>query len=119
MDIKKVLFILVLINFTIVSSYGQSSEKKNTRNNSIAISKEALANYIFNKNGNADITNFKIKFPGYPTVLVKGNRLNAKALSFLKGSKKGITVQVFDIKEGFESTSMQHIKPLLFKLTSS
>lgn len=96
-----------------------SSFKKKSVDYHIQVSKEALANFVINEKGDAVTTNFKIKFPGYPTILVKGNTLNSEALERLKSSKKGTNIQVFDIKDSSsEKEGAKKNAPLIFKLTT-
>jgi len=119
MNPKKIAFLLLVACFTLTSSYAQSSKKKSS-DPSITVSKEALANFVINEDGDKATTNFKIKFPGYPTILVKGNTLNDEALERLKSSKKGTHIQVFDIKD--DSSKKEGSKknpPLVFKLTTT
>ncbi|WP_299769096.1 GldM family protein [uncultured Dokdonia sp.] len=119
MNLKKIVVLLLVICFTVTSSYAQSTKKKSS-DPSITVSKEALANFVINEDGDKATTNFKIKFPGYPTILVKGNTLNDEALARLKSSKKGTQIQVFDIKDASsKEKGAKRNPPLLFRLTTT
>ena len=118
MNSKKIGIVLLLVCFAISSSYAQSSKKKSV-DHRMEISKEALASFVINKDGDAATTHFKIKFPGYPTIVVKGNTLNEEALERLKSSKKGTNIQVFDIKDdASKKEGAKKNPPLIFKLTT-
>ena len=54
-------------------------------------------------NTNESIVSFKIKFVGKPTVSVKGNSLNSKAITNLKDSKHGDYLQIIDLKTESQS----------------
>ncbi len=45
-----------------------------------------------------NVTSFRFRAPGAPSMVIEGNRLNAKAISSLRRIKKGQTVQITDIK---------------------
>ncbi len=100
------------------SSFAQSSKKKYV-DHCLKVSKEALTNFVMNKDVDAATTHFKVKFPGYSTILVKGNTLNEEALERLKSSKKGTSIQVFDIKDdASKKEGAKKNSPLIFKLTT-
>ena len=40
---------------------------------------------------------FKFKVPGKPTITVRGNKLDSRAKTALKGAKRGQSVQIFDV----------------------
>lgn len=40
---------------------------------------------------------FKFKVPGKPTITVRGNKLDSRAKTSLKGAKRGQSVQIFDV----------------------
>ncbi|WP_299685218.1 hypothetical protein [uncultured Dokdonia sp.] len=119
MNLKKIVIVLLFACFIFSNSYAQSLKKKSVAHR-IEVSKEALTNFVIKGNGNAKTTNFKVKFPGYPTVVVQGNMLNEKALAHLKASKKGTYIQVFDIKDATsEEKGAKKNPPLIFKLTTN
>lgn len=118
MNPKKIALLLLVACFIGTSSHAQSSKKKSV-DPTIGVSKEALANFVINEDGDKATTNFKIKFPGYPTILVKGNTLNDEALERLKSSKKGTQIQVFDIKDASsKEKGAKRNPPLIFRLTT-
>ncbi len=47
---------------------------------------------------NLAVSGFKFKVPGQPTIVVRGNKLDARAKSALKRAKRGDAVQVFDVQ---------------------
>jgi hypothetical protein len=65
---------------------------------SLNLSKKGVENIILGTTTGDQILSFKIKFPGYPTETIKGDALNAKAVSNLKNSSLGIALSLFDIK---------------------
>jgi hypothetical protein len=115
---KKIVIALLFVCFAISSSFAQSSKKK-LGDHRMEVSKETLTHFVINKEGDATTTHFKIKFPGYPTILVKGNTFNKEALERLKSSKKGTSIQVFDIKDdASKKEGAKKNPPLIFKLTT-
>ncbi len=67
------------------------------------------------------VSGFKIKIPGQPTVRVSGNKLNSRAKSALKRSKRGESVQIFDINAKLASGSSYRVKkvsPVIVELTN-
>ena len=118
MNIKQVILVLLFVNFTIVSSYAQESIKKETTDQIVPISKGTFSNLRIQGNEDVAAIDFKIKFPGHPTILVKGNTLNEEALARLKEAKIGTQIIVFDITYD-DSDEIQKKEPLLFKLTAT
>lgn len=47
---------------------------------------------------NIGVSGFKFKVPGQPTIVVKGRKLDSRAISALKRAKRGDMVQIFDIE---------------------
>ena len=118
MNSKKIILVLLFVCFAISSSFAQSS-KKNSKDYIMEVSKEVLTNFVINEDSDHATTHFKIKFPGYPTIQVKGNTLNEEALERLKSSKKGTNIQVFDIKDASsKKKGAKKNPPLIFKLTT-
>lgn len=113
MKAKGILFLILLF---LVTSFSYSQEHQETKG--IPVSKEALANFKISQDEDIAVKQFKIKFPGFPTVLVDGNKLNEKALSFLKQSREGVYIQVFDIQYGIKDDKPLHATPIIFKLTN-
>jgi hypothetical protein len=66
------------------------------RNLEIATIGAMLEDFDFDLN--IAVSEFKFKVPGQPTVVVKGNRMNAQAKSAIRRAKRGDNVQIFDIK---------------------
>ena len=116
MNPKNVLIVFLFTSFTIANFYGQTVNK--TNDPSISISKSELMDFNFNTEGNPSTKRFKIKFPGFPTVVVEGNTLNEKAISFLKRSKKGVHIQVYDIEYRTKDGKPLRVAPMLFRLNS-
>jgi gliding motility-associated protein GldM len=56
------------------------------------------------------VTSFKFKVPGQPTVTVSGNKLNSQAKSNLRKARRGDGIQIFDIKVKASGSSVK-IKP--------
>ena len=44
-----------------------------------------------------ETVSFKFKVPGKPTITVRGNKLDSRAKTALRGAKRGQSVQVFDV----------------------
>ena len=44
-----------------------------------------------------ETVSFKFKVPGKPTITVRGNKLDSRAKTALKGAKRGQSVQIFDV----------------------
>ena len=44
-----------------------------------------------------ETVSFKFKVPGKPTITVRGNKLDSRAKTALKGAKRGQSIQVFDV----------------------
>jgi gliding motility-associated protein GldM len=59
---------------------------------------------------NVTVTQFTIKVPGEPTVLVNGNRMDGKARAAIKKAKRGDVVVIGDIKATFQGIQ-QAAKP--------
>lgn len=66
-----------------------------------------------------DVTSFKFKVSGQPTINVRGRRLNSRAKSALKKAKRGSTVQVMDIKAQLKTNKgykLKKISPVIVEL---
>jgi len=44
------------------------------------------------------VTGFKIKIPDQPTVEVKGNRMDSRAVAAIRRATRGDIIQIFEIK---------------------
>jgi gliding motility-associated protein GldM len=89
------------------------------RNLEIATVGALLEDFDFDLN--LAISGFKFKVPGQPTVVVKGNKLNARAKSALKRAKRGDALQIFDIEAYItnnKSYKLKKVSPVLVELTN-
>jgi len=67
------------------------------------------------------VTSFKIKVPGQPTVSVSGTKLNSQAKSALRKARRGDGIQIFDIKaqiRGNASYKLKGVSPVFVELTN-
>jgi len=62
------------------------------------LSKKGVEKIILGTTTGDNILSFNIKFPGKPTVNIKGATLNTKAIKFLNEASLGVVVQLFNIK---------------------
>lgn len=70
---------------------------------------------------NLAVSGFKFKVPGQPTVVVNGNKLDARAKSALKRASRGDAVQVFDIQAYItnnRSYKLKKVSPVVVELTN-
>jgi gliding motility-associated protein GldM len=70
---------------------------------------------------NLDVTGFRFKVSGQPTVVVNGRRLNDQAKGALRRAGRGETVQIFDITAnitGNSSYKLKKISPVCIELTN-
>lgn len=67
-----------------------------------------------------NVTGFKFKVPGQPTIDVNGNKLDARAKAALLKAKRGEDVQIFDIeaKAGGVSVILKKVSPIMIELTN-
>lgn len=67
-----------------------------------------------------NVTGFKFKVPGQPTIEVNGNKLDARAKSALLKAKRGEDVQIFDIeaKASGVSVILKKVSPIIIELTN-
>jgi gliding motility-associated protein GldM len=56
------------------------------------------------------VTSFKFKVPGQPSVSVNGTKLNAQAKNALRKARRGDNVQIFDIKAQIRGNSSYKLK---------
>ncbi len=102
---------IVLILFLFVTSFtiAQSLESKSswkegrfTCNLNLTIDEliknELKFNCITHSDQSIQVSDFKIKFKGHPTQVIKGEKLNSKALNYAKNSKTNDYITIFDIK---------------------
>ena len=70
---------------------------------------------------NLDVTGFKFKVSGQPTVIVNGRRMNDQAKGALRRAGRGETVQIFDISANIANNSgykLKKISPVCIELTN-
>ena len=70
---------------------------------------------------NLEVSGFKFKVPGQPTVQVNGNKLDARAKSALKRAGRGDAVQIFDIEAYItnnKSYKLKKVSPVVVELTN-
>ncbi|PKQ44513.1 type IX secretion system motor protein PorM/GldM [Confluentibacter flavum] len=67
-----------------------------------------------------NVTGFKFKVPGQPTINVNGNKLDSRAKSALLKAKRGEDVQVFDIeaKASGVNVILKKVSPIMIELTN-
>jgi len=68
-----------------------------------------------------NVTGFKFKVPGQPTITVSGNKLNSRAKAALRKAKRGSSVQIFDINAKLASNSsyiLKKVSPVFVELTN-
>ena len=88
---------------------------------SLAISTVGAILPDFDFNLKLNVTGFKIKVPGQPTVRVSGSKLNSQARSALQRAKRGETVQIFDINAKLAAGGSYRVKkvsPVVVELTN-
>ncbi|MCK0157320.1 gliding motility protein GldM [Cellulophaga sp. F20128] len=59
---------------------------------------------------NIGVSGFKFKVPGQPTIVVKGRKLDSRAISALKRAKRGDMVQIFDIEAYITNNKSYRLK---------
>ena len=67
------------------------------------------------------VTGFKIKIPGQPSMQVRGNKLDQGAIGALRQAGRGETVQIFDIEAQLAGNSrykLKQVSPVLVELTN-
>ncbi len=67
-----------------------------------------------------NVTGFKFKVPGQPTIDVNGNKLDTRAKAALLKAKRGEDVQIFDIeaKASGVSVILKKVSPIMIELTN-
>ena len=68
-----------------------------------------------------NVTSFKVKVPGQPTVIVSGTKMNSQAKSAIKRARKGDVVTIFDIKakiQGNASYRLKGVSPVAVEVTN-
>ncbi|WP_274473927.1 type IX secretion system motor protein PorM/GldM [Mangrovimonas aestuarii] len=67
------------------------------------------------------ITGFKFKVPGQPTMTVRGTKLDDRAKGALRKAKRGEAIQIFDIEakiKGNSSYKLKKVSPVIVELTN-
>ncbi|PNQ73865.1 gliding motility protein GldM [Hanstruepera neustonica] len=67
------------------------------------------------------VTSFKIKVPGQPSVSVNGTKLNSQAKNALRKARRGDQVSIFDIKaqiQGNSSYKLKGVSPVVVEITN-
>ncbi|APG61019.1 gliding motility protein GldM [Christiangramia salexigens] len=70
---------------------------------------------------NLNVTGFKFKVPGQPTIIVNGSRLDDRAKAALRRAGRGESVQIFDIEAslaGNSSYKLKKVAPVVIELTN-
>jgi gliding motility-associated protein GldM len=67
-----------------------------------------------------NVTGFKFKVPGQPTINVPGGKLNNRAKDALRKAKRGSAVQIFDIEAKAKGVSiiLKKVSPVFIELTN-
>jgi len=68
-----------------------------------------------------NVSGFKFKVPGQPTINVSGSKLDSRAQSALRKAKRGTSVQIFDINAkiaGNSSYILKKVSPVFVELTN-
>ncbi|NNE32191.1 MAG: gliding motility protein GldM [Winogradskyella sp.] len=68
------------------------------------------------------VTSFKIKVPGQPTVNVAGTKMNAQAKSAISKARRGDNITIFDISAKIQGNSkyrLQNVSPVIVEVTSN
>jgi len=68
-----------------------------------------------------NVTSFKVKVPGQPTVQVNGTKMNAQAQASITRARRGDIIQIFDIKASIEGNSKYQLKgvsPVTVEITN-
>lgn len=67
-----------------------------------------------------NVTGFKFKVPGQPTIDVSGSRLDSRAKSALLKAKRGDDVQIFDIEARASGVSviLKKVSPVIIEITN-
>ncbi|CAH8282648.1 gliding motility-associated protein GldM [Mariniflexile fucanivorans] len=67
-----------------------------------------------------NVTGFKFKVPGQPTIDVNGSKLDSRAKAALLKAKRGTDVQIFDIEARASGVSviLKKVSPIIIELTN-
>ncbi len=89
--------------------------------NSLEIASVGAALPDFDFDLNLNVTGFKFKVPGQPTIIVNGSRLDDRAKAALRRAGRGESVQIFDIEAslaGNSSYKLKKVAPVIIELTN-
>ena len=89
------------------------------RNVEIATIGAGLEDFDFDLN--LEVSGFKFKVPGQPTVSVSGNKMDGKAKAALDRAKRGDVVQIFDIEAYItnnKSYKLKKVSPVVVEITN-
>ncbi|MCB0372245.1 MAG: gliding motility protein GldM, partial [Muricauda sp.] len=95
------------------------SVKMPKKNLEIATVSAMLEDFDFDLN--LGVSQFKFKVPGQPTVIVNGNKLDARAKSALARAGRGESVQIFDIQAYITNNKtykLKKVSPVVVELTN-
>ncbi|MBO6879057.1 MULTISPECIES: gliding motility protein GldM [Winogradskyella] len=68
------------------------------------------------------VTSFKIKVPGQPTINVAGTKMNSQAKSAIQKARRGDNITIFDINAKIQGNSkyrLQNVSPVIVEVTSN
>ena len=88
---------------------GETGTLKMPRNNlEIATIGAVLDDFDFDLN--IAVSEFKVKIPGQPSLVVNGNKFDANAKAALKRASRGDLIQIFDIKAYITNNKSYNLK---------
>ncbi|WP_375325471.1 gliding motility protein GldM [Flagellimonas sp. GZD32] len=99
---------------------GESGSVKMPKNN-LEISTVSAMLEDFDFDLNLAVSQFKVKVPGQPTVVVNGNKMDARAKAALRRAGRGDAVQIFDIQAYItnnKSYKLKKVSPVVVELTN-
>jgi gliding motility-associated protein GldM len=88
---------------------GESGTLKMPRNN-LEISTIGAVLEDFDFDLDIAVSEFKLKIPGQPSVIVRGNKFDASAKAALKRASRGDLIQIFDIKAYITNNRSYNLK---------
>ena len=59
---------------------------------------------------NIAVSEFKVKIPGQPSILINGNKFDDKAKAALRRASRGDLIQIFDIKADITNNKSYNLK---------
>ncbi|MCG9971952.1 gliding motility protein GldM [Christiangramia crocea] len=89
--------------------------------NSLEIASVGASLPDFDFDLNLNVTGFKFKVPGQPTIIVNGSRLDDRAKAALRRAGRGESVQIYDIEAslaGNSSYKLKKVAPVVIELTN-